>query len=401
MLGAGLTGLLIGWYLHGVFYPAGTPTPQPRGQNAIAQEPHHLERYHVKPSPQSRPQVTNPHQASFANELRDLLDKRRYTDAMARFNERQQALSKTEFNRARQLFLQHARELYRFKSYDDALGLINGYLETEYRDVAALRLKAEILSRQQTYRDQIETLYAAKSYAYEPEELERITNAIRNGVADYQRLLQQKSRYPELLDLYQRLVYLEPDYSPYFIQLAKAQRANNLDQEARQSLELVLSDPAVGEQARQLLNDSRATDDSQPQNIAQIDQLQGIPLQRRGSHFVVEATLNGYTPLRLIIDTGASLTIIKTDALRASLADDLSRYPTHMFNTANGYVQAPVLNVDSLAIGEFQVTNLAVGGLDLQGQSDVDGLLGMNFLEHYRFFIDQQNNLLRLALNSR
>jgi len=37
--------------------------------------------------------------------------------------------------------------------------------------------------------------------------------------------------------------------------------------------------------------------------------------------------------------------------------------------------------------------------LDLGDRSGLDGLLGMNFLNHFQFFIDQNEALLRLSAN--
>ena len=45
------------------------------------------------------------------------------------------------------------------------------------------------------------------------------------------------------------------------------------------------------------------------------------------------------------------------------------------------------------------VNNLETGVLDLAGQTGIDGLLGMNFLRHFRFFIDQNESELRLSIN--
>jgi hypothetical protein len=70
-----------------------------------------------------------------------------------------------------------------------------------------------------------------------------------------------------------------------------------------------------------------------------------------------------------------------------------------VFNTANGPVQAPVYKLDYLAVGGWQVHHLEIGVLDLGDRSGLDGLLGMNFLNHFQFFIDQNESLLRLSAN--
>jgi len=70
-----------------------------------------------------------------------------------------------------------------------------------------------------------------------------------------------------------------------------------------------------------------------------------------------------------------------------------------VFNTANGRVRAPVYVLESLSVGDWKVSNLEIGVLDLSGGSAIDGLLGMNFLKHFQFFIDQNEALLRLSGN--
>ena len=101
--------------------------------------------------------------------------------------------------------------------------------------------------------------------------------------------------------------------------------------------------------------------------------------------------------VRLLIDTGASLTIFTPAVLEQRGIRYLDTGRTGVFNTANGRVQAPIYKLDSLSVGDWYVKHLEIGVLDLGSRADVDGLLGMNFLRHFRFFIDQNEAVLRLA----
>jgi clan AA aspartic protease (TIGR02281 family) len=93
------------------------------------------------------------------------------------------------------------------------------------------------------------------------------------------------------------------------------------------------------------------------------------------------------------------MTIVTAAALqqRGLRARDTGR--SQVFNTANGQVRAPVYILESLSVGDWYVQQLEVGVLDLGEQAGIDGLLGMNFLSHFRFFIDQNESMLRLSLN--
>jgi predicted aspartyl protease len=70
---------------------------------------------------------------------------------------------------------------------------------------------------------------------------------------------------------------------------------------------------------------------------------------------------------------------------------------TGIFNTANGRISAPIYRLDTLSVGDWQVSDLDVGVLELD-DPQFDGLLGMNFLGHFQFFIDQNEALLRLSI---
>ena len=122
-----------------------------------------------------------------------------------------------------------------------------------------------------------------------------------------------------------------------------------------------------------------------------------VPLIRSGEHFVVEARINGVEPVRLLIDTGASMTVVRNEVLSAAGVVTAVDDPLRYFNTANGVVAGTVYRLDSLTVGEQQVQNLEIAGMDFPVADEVDGLLGMNYLKHFRFFIDQGKQELRLS----
>ena len=60
-----------------------------------------------------------------------------------------------------------------------------------------------------------------------------------------------------------------------------------------------------------------------------------------------------------------------------------------------------MLALGRLALGEAGISQLAVGALELQLGESIDGLLGMNFLRHYQFRIDQDQGRLILERQRR
>jgi clan AA aspartic protease (TIGR02281 family) len=347
------------------------------------------------------PQSGNPVEAVRPEDndtLRQLLESKAFARAVERYEALQAQADEATVSRARDELLEHARRLIGKSDYPSAVDLLQRYLRSESRDVEAHRLLAEAWQGKGDLRAAIGQLYDAKGQAWRPETLEELDRSIRAAVAEFADTLRQRGDTAGLLELYQNLTQLEPGYAPFFIGLATAQLALDDLDAARQSLLLVAQDPEVGARARELLERVRlaAAEAQTPLTSALASEVAGIPLVRSGSHFLVDARL-GSQPARLLIDTGASLTMLTPDALqrRGHAAHDTGK--TGVFNTANGSVRAPIYRLDTLSVGDWQVSELEVGVLDL-GDPDIDGLLGMNFLRHFQFFIDQNEALLRLSV---
>lgn len=123
-----------------------------------------------------------------------------------------------------------------------------------------------------------------------------------------------------------------------------------------------------------------------------------VPLERMGSLFVVTVYVNGTRPAKMILDTGASHTI-----LSFAVARDLSlwaqRRSTSMtMHTAGGTVQADVLPIASIKIGAVEVQDLDVVIHDLpEAPPAIDGLLGLNVLNHFTVTLDGVHNQLLLG----
>jgi len=91
---------------------------------------------------------------------------------------------------------------------------------------------------------------------------------------------------------------------------------------------------------------------------------------------------------RVVLDTGASLTILATDIM-ARLGYDPANpaLDRQRIVTGSGVEYAPRTRVRSTtAIGQM-VANLDVLCHDLSPESGVDGLLGLNFLRHFKLTI--------------
>jgi predicted aspartyl protease len=100
----------------------------------------------------------------------------------------------------------------------------------------------------------------------------------------------------------------------------------------------------------------------------------------------------------VVLDTGASLTILATDIMARLGYDpanpDLDR---QRIVTGSGVEYAPRTAVRSAtAIGQ-KVANLDVLCHDLPSESGVDGLLGLNFLRHFKLTIRFRKGIIDLS----
>lgn len=122
-----------------------------------------------------------------------------------------------------------------------------------------------------------------------------------------------------------------------------------------------------------------------------------VPLRSAGATLLVGVSING-SQATLILDTGAALTLISPRlAERAGVA--LLTGGSKMLATVVGgrRVEIPLARARSLGVGAAVVENLQVGVYDaLPGRDGIDGLLGANFLDHFKVTIDRQNRRLSL-----
>jgi len=166
-----------------------------------------------------------------------------------------------------------------------------------------------------------------------------------------------------------------------------------LQADAQRTLDIIAYDPETSAKVQQLLNvienrSGKTVSDAEP-----------VPLRRHGNNLLTQVLFNNRAQGRLLLDTGASLTVI-TPALLQDLGLDYN-HPQRKgwFNTANGVVEAPIFLIDRVSIGSQTVDQLEVAVMALDNQH-INGLLGMNFLQHFQFSIDHQNNVLYLSPRS-
>lgn len=129
---------------------------------------------------------------------------------------------------------------------------------------------------------------------------------------------------------------------------------------------------------------------------------QGLPHSTKlrvkilGNAVIVPVAI-GNAKLQLLLDTGASITMLDLDHRRSidgSVSEELGK---RVFSTANGRMEAEVVNVDDLILGEIALDSIEVSlAPGFRRDSGIDGLLGMNVLKHFDFKIDAEASQLLL-----
>jgi clan AA aspartic protease (TIGR02281 family) len=133
----------------------------------------------------------------------------------------------------------------------------------------------------------------------------------------------------------------------------------------------------------------------EPQTTAAVGKA-SVPIEKHGQVVIIAATLNGRTPAKFIVDTGASYTMI-SNAMAKELNINVSQNQRTMpFQTANGVIQAPLTSIESIAVGGMEMKNLTAAIHDAIPDPNVSGLLGLNFLTHFKLDIDPQKAVLHL-----
>lgn len=123
-----------------------------------------------------------------------------------------------------------------------------------------------------------------------------------------------------------------------------------------------------------------------------------IPLQTVGRSLAITVRLNGERQARLIVDTGATLTL-----LSRAIARDLGLFAdspisSAVVSTAGGQVTVDVVKIAAIEAGGATVHDVPVAIYDLpDAPPSIEGLLGLSFLSHFLVTLDMQRSELRLA----
>jgi predicted aspartyl protease len=111
------------------------------------------------------------------------------------------------------------------------------------------------------------------------------------------------------------------------------------------------------------------------------------------SLIIVDAKIND-SILHLAFDTGATHTVIDLTALLVAGVNLPKVKEISLFETASGVLEAQILDVPIISFANIQRPNFTLTTYDYLANgilSDIDGVLGLDFLQGYKFCVDTVN----------
>jgi clan AA aspartic protease (TIGR02281 family) len=120
-----------------------------------------------------------------------------------------------------------------------------------------------------------------------------------------------------------------------------------------------------------------------------------IPFRRAGSMMLVDVVVDQFLKSRLLVDTGATFTVIST-AMARQLALNLDNAALIPLQSASGVFLAPLTKVKSIAVGDAIAQDVEVVVHDIAPGS-TGGLLGMSFLDNFQVTINTTVEIMTLS----
>ena len=105
-----------------------------------------------------------------------------------------------------------------------------------------------------------------------------------------------------------------------------------------------------------------------------------------GERIMVDARINGNTPVRLLLDTGADRTLINPKSLSSAGISPRTEVAGPILGVT-GQAEAHGAALESLEVQDARVTGMQVIAFDMK-RPGVDGLLGRDFLEQFNVNLD-------------
>lgn len=120
-----------------------------------------------------------------------------------------------------------------------------------------------------------------------------------------------------------------------------------------------------------------------------------VPIRRAGSIMLVDVVLDNFLKSQLLVDTGATFTVI-SNAMARRLALNLDNAAVIPLQSVSGLFLAPLTKVKSITVGQATAHDVEVVVHDI-AQGSTGGLLGMSFLDNFQVTINTTAEIMTLS----
>ncbi|NQZ84003.1 MAG: clan AA aspartic protease [Colwellia sp.] len=292
-----------------------------------------------------------------------------------------------QLSTVRLFWLDVTRGLIQHKLFTDAENSISAYLAFQRDDSGFLYQQVDLYWQQQLPLLAIKHAYEVQYHVFNENEIRGAVNFARDLVQQHVDGLINNNHWLELSDLVAEVLLFDPQNQNLQWLFVRAQYQLGEFEYARNAIEPLLNEPNYKIKARALLAKIEAA----------LRKPQSIALSRQGEHFIVPALINDTFNVSLMLDTGASISLLSQSAFEA-----LNQYSAVVYikdinlNTAGGTITASIYQVDEFSIKDYVINDFIFAVSPSYLNEGSDGLLGMNFLKSFDFHIDQNNSLLIL-----
>jgi clan AA aspartic protease (TIGR02281 family) len=122
-----------------------------------------------------------------------------------------------------------------------------------------------------------------------------------------------------------------------------------------------------------------------------------VAIEGQGKVIIVEATINQRVTGRFLLDTGASYCVIsKETASSANLSGRKDGRKVRMSTASGAMMEATIGEARRIEIGDAVAREVEVAVVDGNPFPGFQGLIGLSFLQRFKYSVDSRNGVLLL-----
>lgn len=125
---------------------------------------------------------------------------------------------------------------------------------------------------------------------------------------------------------------------------------------------------------------------------------ESVGFRREGPDILIEALINNRFKATMLVDTGATLTVIsKETAGRLGIESEEIKQTVDLIVADGRRIPAKFVTLNSVKVGELEARGVETAIVDIVLSRGVDGFLGMSYLKNFTFSIDAKGQKLILS----